>query len=150
MSKPHCSGVLEAIDPFKIEDMHVDVVCIWMSQPHYQHSSHCYHFLKLPRILVVFSGANHSIVLSLRLDPFKMAPTSISNTEKVFHNPQMLWMCIIWISLYRTTTAIIVNMFGIQNSGCLMRSKSQPEAQHGAIIEDRPIQDGSHINVKHM
>jgi len=29
-------------------------------------------------------------------DPFKMAPTSISNTYKVFHNFYMMWMCM-WI-----------------------------------------------------
>ena len=27
------------------------------------------------------------------MDPFKMAPTSISDTYKVFHHPHLLWMC---------------------------------------------------------
>ena len=47
----------------------------------------------------------------------------------MFHNLQLLWMCI-WISPYRTTTALIVKPFGIQNSGCLLRSKPQSEFQH--------------------
>ena len=53
-------------------------------------------------------------------------------------------------SLPHYHSSLIVKTFGIQNSGCLLRSKPQPEAQHGAVLEDRPIQDGSHINVKHI
>ena len=81
------------------------------------------------------------------VDPFKMAQTSMSYTYKVIRNLHMLWMCI-WISPYHTTIALIVKTFGIQNSGCLLRSKPQSEAQHGAVLEDRPIQAGSHINIK--
>ena len=44
-------------------------------------------------------------------------------------------MCI-WISPYHTTTALIVKTIGIQNSGFLLRSKLQPEVQHGAVFED--------------
>ena len=62
------------------------------------------------------------------IDPFKMAQTSMSNTYKVFCNLHMPWMCI-WIVLTTLTTARIVKTFGIQNSGCLLRSKPQSETQ---------------------
>ena len=60
------------------------------------------------------------------IDPFKMAPTSMSSTYMVSYNLHVLWMCM-WMSPYHATVILIsqqrldVN----QNSGCLTRSKPQ-------------------------
>ena len=98
---------------------------------------------KFPRILVGSPGADHSVVVPyLRLYPFKMPPTSMSNIYKVSHNHYMLWMCI-HVSPYHDTTVLIIKSISIKDSGCHLRSKPH----HSAITEYRPIQDGSHINV---
>ena len=67
---------------------------------------------KLPRILIETSqGANNSVVRMLRLYPSKMAPTSLSNTKKLFHNIHMQWMCI-WMSPYQVTASLVKQAFG--------------------------------------
>ena len=75
------------------------------------------------------------------VDPFKMAQTSMSYTYKVIRNLHMLWMCI-WMSPYHTTIALIVKTFGIQNSGCLLRSKPQSEAQQVPSLRTDPFKMG--------
>ena len=59
------------------------------------------------------------------VDPSKMAPTSMSNTNKVFHNLHMLWMCI-WVTPYHMPAPCVGQALG---SSCLaisglLRSKA--------------------------
>ena len=51
------------------------------------------------------------IAVNEATDPFKWAPTSISNTYKVFHNLHMLWMCM-RICPYHVTSALVRQAVG--------------------------------------
>jgi hypothetical protein len=57
---------------------------------------------------------NKSVVRILSVvthNPSKMAPTSLSDTYKVFHNLHMQWMCI-WMSPYHVTARLVSQAFG--------------------------------------
>ena len=65
------------------------------------------------------------------VDPFKWAPTSMSNTYKVFHNLHMLWMCIC-MRRYHITTALVSKAFGLTPT-LLYFSRGKP--QRSARVE---------------
>jgi hypothetical protein len=160
--KLHCSAVVEAIKHIQ-DGSHINVKIIWVisqsshavdghmmydSIPYYS-CSHWPSFLNLPwKFFYLPRGKpRHSAVVEA-INPFTWAPTSMPNTYKAFHNLHMLWMCI-WMSPYHVTTDPVVQAFGseIKNSGYLPRGKPQRSAVVEAINH---IQDGSHINVKHI
>jgi hypothetical protein len=95
----HIYGVLQSSCAV---DVHVDE-----SLPCYCHSYQPSVWM-VTRILGVLRWANQSgcVVLSLRIDPFKMAPASMSSTYKVNYNLYMLWMCI-WTSPYHATSILV-------------------------------------------
>ena len=78
-------------------------------------------FWNLPRIMAISRGVKPKLTAAAVIeakDPFEWASTStlsMSNTDKVFHNLHMMWMCICICPYYVTATAstLVCQAFGI-------------------------------------
>ena len=81
------------------------------------------------------------------VDPFKIDLISILTIYEVFNILHMLWMCI-RICPYQVPVAVVLAQ--IQNLPMNWGLLQGDKQWSSAMIEDRPIQDGSHINVKHI
>ena len=86
-------------------------MCIWM-YPYNVTPAIWLCFWKIASILVITPRGEpqHSVVIEA-MDPFKLAPTSMSNTCKLCHHLHMLWMCM-WICPYNVTASLFCHTFG--------------------------------------
>ena len=87
----------------------------------------------------------HAVVEAV--EPFKMAPTSVSIIWNVFDNLHMLWVCR-WVHLYHNTASLLLTKLLRFSRESRVLLGNKPQCYFGQWI--RLIYKGSHINVKHI